>query len=313
MIFWVLGFLLLAGFGAFCRFLLHAVCEPRNRPEGWEERRVEASGNPAWQELAGAGRDWLNRHETEELTVQSSDGFLLHGVLIPNVAARGTVLLFHGWRSSWEMDFICVLPFLHSLGLQTILVDQRAQGDSEGRWITFGIRERGDVAAWAEYAAQRFGARHPLLLQGLSMGAATVLMAAGDNLAGNVRGIVADCGFNVPADIIAKVWRDRTPLPSGFAIRVLDVLTRLFAGFGLREYSAAEALAKARYPVLFIHGTADSFVPAYMTKQAYEACAGDKTLLLVEGADHAMSYITDRAGVEEACRAFVERVLEEGS
>ena len=309
MIFWLLPVLLLLFFAAFGFGMLYYVCGRSDRPEGWEEKRVAESGNAAWQELAAAGRAWLAGRESEEITVQSDDGFVLHGLLIPHIAPRATVILFHGWRSSWEMDFMCILPFLHSLRLQTLLVDERAQGDSEGRWITYGVRERTDVPVWVDYAVRRFGEAHPIFLQGLSMGAATVLMASSYHFGGNVRGIVADCGFTSPYEIISKVWRDRTPFPAHFAMWWLDKFTRQFADFGLREYSSVEAVAGTEYPILFLHGTADSFVPSYMTRQAFEACKSEKELLLVDGATHGMSYIVDRPRVENAYRAFIEKHL----
>ena len=304
---WLIAFVILLALLLLGFYVLREACARKDLPDGWEEKRIAASGNALWQEMAQKGRDWLARHETEELEVQSEDGYLLHGLLVPHVNPRATVLLFSGWRSSWEMDFTCILPFLHAQRLQCLLVDERAQGDSEGRWITFGIRERLDVPVWVDYAAQRFGKDHPLLLQGLSMGATVVLMASSTRFDANVRGVVADCGFTSPHAIISKVWRDRTHLPSHLAMWVLDKYTRLFADFGLKEYSTIEALRKTDYPVLFLHGTKDGFVPCEMTKQNYEACKSEKMLILVEGATHGMSYLADRTRVEAASLEFLNK------
>ncbi len=310
MIFWALPVAFLAWLLVFGWSLLRRCCARKERAADWEEKKVAESGDAVWQEAFRAGRAFLANHETEDIEVQSEDGFLLHGVLLPHIAPRATVILFHGWRSSWELDFTCVLPFLHAQRLQCLLVDQRAQGDSEGRWITYGVREKLDVPVWVDYIAKRFGAEHPIFLQGLSMGATTVMMASDIRFSGNVRGIVADCGFTSPLEIIAKVWRDRTPFPSHFAMWFLDQYTRQFADFSLSACDTRETLAKTAYPVLLIHGTADRLVPSYMSKQNCEACAGEKTLLLVEGADHAMSYLVDRTRVEAAYRAFVDGHLE---
>ena len=300
-------FLLLLLLALFGWVMLCYICARRDLPEGWEEERILSSGNAVWQEAYRAGRDWLAHRETEEVEVQSEDGFLLHGLLLPHVNPRATVLLFSGWRSSWEMDFTCILPFLHAQRLQCILVDERAQNDSEGRYITFGIRERLDVTVWVDYAAARFGRSHPLLLQGLSMGATVVLMASAVRFDANVRGIVADCGFTSPHEIISKVFRDRTHLPPHFAVWLLDKYTRLFADFGLEEYSTVTALRKTGYPVLFLHGTRDGFVPCDMTRRNYDACRGEKTMLLIEGATHGMSYLVARERVEAAYLEFLNK------
>ncbi|MBE7002840.1 MAG: alpha/beta hydrolase [Ruminococcaceae bacterium] len=287
--------------------LLHNACARRDRSDGWEERSVAESGDRAWLDAWRAGSTWLARQEVEDLTVQSDDGFVLHALLVPHIAPRATVLLFHGWRSSPELDFLCLLPFLHSLELQCILIDERAQGESEGQYMTFGARERLDVPVWTAYAAERFGRRHPLYLYGMSMGASAVLMASALHMNANVRGVIADCGFTTPREVVSAVLRNKTPLPAYFTVWLLNWYTRLFAGFSLDECSALDALRKTELPVLFIHGKADRFVPSYMTKQMYDACASGKALLLVEGAGHCRSWLTDRAGYEAALREFVEQ------
>ena len=310
MFWWFLPLFLLSALALLGFALLRSVCARPEKDEGWEDRRVAESGNAAWQEAWRAGRDWLARRETEEVEVQSGDGFVLHGLLIPHIAPRATVILFHGWRSSWEMDFLCALPFLHGLRLQCLLVDQRAQGDSEGRFMTLGVRERADVPVWVDYVSSRFGAQHPIFLQGVSMGASTVTMASAYHFSGNVRGLIADCGFTSPYEVVSAIWREKTPFPAHFVMWLFDLFARWFADFSLKECDAADALARTEYPVLFLHGTADKFVPGYMTQQAYAACGSEKTLLLVEGAGHCMSYLVGRSRVEAAYRDFVEKNME---
>ncbi len=311
MLWWLLPIVLLALPGLFGFWMLDSVCARQETREGWEDERVAESGDETWRKAWHAGREWLSHRETEEVEVQSDDGFVLHGLLVPHVAPRATVILFHGWRSSWELDFLCMLPFLYGLRLQCLLVDERAQGDSEGRFITLGVRERTDVPVWVDYVSNRFGAKHPILLHGQSMGAGVVTMASAYRFSGNVRGIIADCGFTSPYEAVSAVWRNRTPFPAHFSMWLLDVFTRAFADFSLREASAAEALAKTDYPVLFLHGTADKYFPCYMTKRTYEACRSRKALLLIEGADHCKCYLTDRTRVEAEYREFVETCLDE--
>ena len=56
-------------------------------------------------------------------------------------------------------------------------IDQRAAGESEGKYIGFGVLESRDCCLWAQYIAKRFGPDQKIILAGLSMGASTVLMA----------------------------------------------------------------------------------------------------------------------------------------
>ncbi len=80
------------------------------------------------------------------------------------------------------------MPVYHDLGFNLLLVDQRAQNGSAGRYITFGVRESRDVRPWVELHNREFGPE-PVFLGGVSMGATTVLMAAGGPLPENVRGL----------------------------------------------------------------------------------------------------------------------------
>ena len=138
------------------------------------------------------------------------------------------------------------------------------------------------------------------------MGATTVLMASCFEFPANVRCIIADCGFTSPYEIAKSVLhRDYPKAPLRLLLPVCGFFTRLFAGFGLKDASTLDALRESRYPVFFLHGTGDTFVPCEMTKQAYDACASEKTLLLIEGADHGKSYVKEPARVQQALRQFL--------
>ena len=246
--------------------------------------------------------------DAEDIFLPSHDGLRLHGQLLQQPGAKGTILLFHGYRSSWIIDFSIVLPYYHSLGYNLLAVDERAHGQSEGVYITFGIHERRDAATWAQYAAMHFGPDHPLFLGGLSMGATTVLLASCFDFPANVRAVIADCGFTSPYEIAKSVLRRDYPrLPVGLLLPICGLFTRLFAGFGLHDASTIDAVRESRYPILFIHGTGDDFVPCEMTKENFAACTAEKECVLVEGAQHGCSYVRDRARVEAALRTFLER------
>ncbi len=250
--------------------------------------------------------------EAEDIFLPSYDGLRLHGRLLQQPGAKGTILLFHGYRSSWVIDFSIVLPHYFSLGYNLLAVDERAHGESEGTYITFGVRERHDVATWTAYAAMHFGPAHPLILDGLSMGAATVLMASDLPLPLSVRGIIADCGFSSPYAIMKSVFRAHCRrLPAGPLLALTDVFTRLFAGFSLKGVSTLDAVAKTKLPILFIHGTGDTFVPCSMTQAAYDACAAPKQLVLVPDAGHGCSYLVDRPRVQAELAAFLSKYVSE--
>ena len=251
-------------------------------------------------------REWYPAQKHEDIFINSFDGLRLHATLIRQEDPRGTAILCHGFHSSGPADFSCALRPLYERGFQLLVIDQRAHLKSGGRWLTMGVKERRDVQSWARWAARQFGPEHPLYLEGMSMGAATVLMASELPLPANVRAVVADCGYTSPREIFSSVIGRMLPHP-----RVLlwgaDLCCRLAAGFSVDGADARKALARTKLPVLLIHGEADTFVPCFMSRENYEAAAGEKKLVTVPGATHGMSYLVDEPKVTAALDAFLDR------
>ena len=138
------------------------------------------------------------------------------------------------------------------------------------------------------------------------MGASTVMMAASLPLPENVKGIVADCGFTSPADIIAKVAKQSFHVNGKAVVAVLNPLCRMIGGFSLYECFTPQILANSDIPILFIHGKSDDFVPCDMSVESYNAARGKKEICLVEGAGHGLGYLVDREGVTASLKIFFE-------
>ena len=233
---------------------------------------------------------WLKEHDAQAVSVRSNDGLELHALWIPAENARGTILLAHGYRSTRLLDFGMVYSLYHDLGINLLVPEQRCHGSSEGKFITFGVKESEDMLAWLQMHNQQFG-KVPVILSGLSMGASTMLYLADQPLPENVKGIIADCGFTSPKEILGKVFRQVTHLPAGPFLFVADLFARLFAGFSLSQKDTRKALQNSRLPVLLVHGLGDDFVPSFMTQQAYDACTSKKQLLMVPEAGHGTAFL----------------------
>ena len=139
------------------------------------------------------------------------------------------------------------------------------------------------------------------------MGCATTLMAAGLDLPDNVKGIIADCGFTSPWDIIKHVAKDRFHLPPFPLMYMVNLVSEMIAGFGLKEVSIPEIMKRNKIPVLFIHGDADNYVPMWMTIKNYEACAAPKELYIVPGAGHALAFSKDMEEGKRRIKDFINK------
>lgn len=225
----------------------------------------------------------------EHFEITSFDGLRLHATYYEFAPGAPMELMFHGYRGNAERDLPGGVQRCFACGRSAFVVDQRCAGRSEGNTITFGINERKDCLAWVDFAAKHFGPEVKIILTGISMGAATVLMAAGEDLPENVIGILADCGFSSPKAIIQKVIA-QMGLPPKLSWPFVKLGARIFGKFDPEETSPLEAMARCRLPVIFFHGEADGYVPCSMSRELYDACPTRKYLLTVPGADHGLSY-----------------------
>ena len=251
------------------------------------------------QERAAAA-EGLKAEEHETVEIASCDGINLVGHYFPCENAQRVIIAFHGWRSSWNYDYGMIAKFWHDNGCSVLYAEQRGQNQSGGDFMGFGLTERYDCADWADWAVSRFGEKLPIYFAGISMGAATVLMASNLILPKNVCGIMADCGFTSPKAIWQHIARKNLHISYSLRGSIIDAMCRKRINMGADGYSAKEALKNTNIPVLFIHGTDDTFVPIEMTYENYKACASQKRLLVVPGADHAMSYYINKSEYEKA-------------
>ena len=228
----------------------------------------------------------------EHYYIKSHDGLTLHAKYFEYEPGAVTEIMFHGYRGSAERDLSGGIQRCFALGRNVLLVDQRTSCGSEGHVISFGINEHRDCLSWVDFSVNTFGPDVKLVLTGISMGASTVLMAAGKPLPKNVVGILADCGFSSPEKIIKKCAKDQH-YPSNLIYPFIKLGAKIFGHFDLEEYSPLEAMKTCTLPVIFFHGEDDDYVPCDMSRQLYEACTSPKQLVTVPGAGHGLVYMVD--------------------
>lgn len=240
----------------------------------------------------------------ETVTIRSFDGKILYGRYYHINDEAPLEILFHGYRSHAFRDCSGGHALARKMGYNTLVVDQRAHGMSEGTTICFGIKERHDCISWIHYANRRFGADKPILLSGLSMGAATVLMAADLELPENIVCIIADSPYSAPGAIIEKVCAD-LHYPVSLCRPFIHLSALIFGGFCLNGCTAKESVSKATVPILLIHGEADHFVPCAMSHEIADCCASPVTVHTFPEAGHGLSYMIDPLRYERAVYDFL--------
>ncbi len=245
----------------------------------------------------------------ESVEITAYDGTKLFGRYYHVRDGAPLQIEFHGYRGSALRDFCGGNKLAREAGMNTLLIDERAHGKSSGRTITFGVKERRDCLSWAQYALERFGADVPVFLAGVSMGAATVLMASGFTLPENVIGIIADCPYSSPEAIIRRVCRDKVHIPPVAVMPFIRLGARLFGRFDIADASAVEAVRNATVPILLIHGEDDRFVPCDMSRELFAAASGRARLETFPGAGHGLSYMVDEARYAAVTAEFTRTCL----
>ncbi len=222
---------------------------------------------------------------------------------------KKVAICFHGYTSQGLSDYIGLSDYYLRRGFAMLLPDARAHGQSEGEYIGFGCLDRKDALVWIDWVIQECGEDVEIILHGTSMGGATVLMTSGLELPKQVKGIVSDCGFTSPKEVFTHVLNSMYHLPAFPAIQGADIINKKLAGYGMDECNAKQEVRKAKVPILFIHGSNDTFVPCKMCHEIYDYCAAPKKKLIVEGAAHAESYYKDMEKYEQALTDFFEETL----
>ncbi|MBQ8849421.1 MAG: alpha/beta hydrolase [Clostridia bacterium] len=258
--------------------------------------------------------EWMREVEgmdARDMEITSFDGLRLRGYYYEYEKGAPIEIMFHGYRGNAKRDLCGGVIRAFKQGRSVLIVNHRASGESEGRVVTFGINESRDCLAWVDCVTREIDSDARIILTGISMGAATVMIAAGsDELPKNVVAVLADCGYTSAEEIIKNTMRNMK-LPPRLLYPFARLGGRLFGGFDIDETSPIESLKKSKVPVIFIHGDADGFVPYDMSVRNFEACSSEKKkLVAIRGAGHGVAYPTDPDTYLSEIGAFFDEILE---
>ena len=252
--------------------------------------------------------DEMIARPSENVYITSHDGLKLRARLYMQNEGAPFAIGMHGYRSTPMLDFSGGGALALELGFNLLLPDERACGESEGRTVSFGYNESLDTLDWIRYVRERWGEGRETVLLGVSLGAGTVIMAAGRGLPENVRGVIADCTFSSAKKIIMKVMKDRG-IPV-FLYPLLRFGTIVFGGFDPNKAEPTEFAKSIKTPLTLIHGEDDGFVPPSMSEEIAEACQTAE-LHTFPRAHHGTSYIVDNERYKKITVDFLRRVMKD--
>ena len=295
--------ILFAGVMCVCFFLTFYATKKIRKPKD----KLSTPPQKVYDPYRAQMREWMRSVKEmphKSYSIVSEDGLTLRGKFFEHKPGATIELMFHGYKGNALRDLCGGVHRCFAIGHSAFIVDHRAAGESDGKVITFGIKESLDAVRWANFIVENVDPDAKIILTGISMGAATVLTAASMELPPNVIGVLADCGYTSTKDIIKKVMRDMK-LPADLLYPFARLSARIFGGFDPEARSPIESMKNTKLPVIFFHGDADDFVPAYMSEQNFAACASEKKrLVITPGAGHGLCFPVDREAYLTALREF---------
>ncbi len=226
-----------------------------------------------------------------------------HHALYINKGVQKTALVIHGWRGcSYDFLFLAYV-YERCLGYNVVLPDLHAHGLSEGKAINMGWKDRDDMMQWLQVYAT-----DTMVVHGVSMGAATAMMLSAVKMPEKVTEvhIIEDCGYTSVWNEFVWQLKEEFGLPAFPLLTVASALTKLRYGWSFGQASALQQVRYSSYPIFFIHGDSDSFVPTEMVYRLYDAKPDKKRLWITSNTEHALSYNNHKEEYVRRIRDFIE-------
>ena len=239
----------------------------------------------------------------------TSDGRRLHAVFAPaDSSTKSTIVIVHGYTCNYLSSLKIARMLRDHLGLNIFMPDLHGHGLSDGDEVQMGWKDADDVMGWLPLVSSLFcdSTEARIVIDGVSMGAATTMNVSGKNYPRQVKCFIEDCGFSSVWDELSSELQNRYGLPPFPLMHTASYLCKLRYGWSFSEASPVEMVRRCKAPMLFIHGDSDDFVPTRMVYALYEAKPQPKQLWVTKDTDHAHSFRNHPEEYERRVRQFLE-------
>lgn len=257
---------------------------------------------------------------SSKVSITARDGLKLAGRLYrKREHPKAIVIAVHGFHSGGLRDMGRFADMYYRNDFDYLVISQRSHEASEGNYLTFGAKESFDLIDWIRQIRKLYPVTIPIILHGVSMGAATVILAAGNRevLDGNknpynIKCCISDSAYSDIMDQISYLMGDTHSFIKTAYMELFKANMRLRGGAKASSASPISVAGKISIPFMFIHGKKDKFVPYANSIRIYEACSTtEKEIHLFEGAGHVCSYVVNKSKYEELFASFVKSKLDE--
>ena len=276
----------------------------RTEPDKWG-RRCSAPDNEEQQAMWDAGCAWAAPHQDKMTEVQvENDGFKLYGEYYDFGSDR-CIIILPGRCECLIYSYYFAAPY-EKAGFNVLVVDTRCHGRSEGIYNTIGVKESGDVLAWAKLMHEKFH-NSEVWIHGICIGTSSGIFAlTSPNRPDYLKGLVTEgCYTSLRETFKRHMIADRRPL-----FPVLDevmYLVNKHTGTNVYRQKPIREIRKlpADCRVLFLYGEKDIFSIPPKSRKLFEACsAGEKKLVWFSQGGHSHLRINNLEAYDRAIYEF---------
>lgn len=279
----------------------------RNKPITKQGEYIMGPNFGPFKDCSTKSTEQLLKIPYETLCITSFDNLKLLGYFFTNdKKTNKTVLCLHGYNSTGFLDFSTIALEYLKRDYNVLLVTNRACGESEGKYTTFGILESIDNMKWIDVIKNKYP-DGSIIIHGISLGAASACMMADKDLPSNVKLIDSDCAFTSIKNQFKYMINHMMHLPAFPIENILEHKFKKRIGYNFKTASPINSVAKAKVPCLFIHSEEDRYIPYTEAKKLYDACTNTKEILYFPKGGHALSHFNGKDDYYNAVINFAER------
>lgn len=259
---------------------------------------------------------WLKniRNNIKQVKIKSFDKLSLNGNIIINDTVKNNknwiILAFGYGDNGYSIFNIAFAKIFSDLGFNVLIIDQRGYGLSDGEYTSLGYKESEDIKQWINYLVEKYPDCQ-IATWGISMGATSVLLACGCKLPENFKLCIADCPFDSFYGLLKYLSGHMMNVPSilsSYILNGMSTIAWLRHGINIK-FSTKNYLEKANVPILFFHGTNDTYVPYSTSKDMYDSYKNYKEVILTKYAGHCASSTLDYDGYVKAIKNFTRKFM----
>lgn len=243
-------------------------------------------------DLYGDCQRWFEQNQGDDVTITTAKTGRIHAYIFTHEEpTHKWAICCHGYNSQPKSTAVYVRHF-YERGFNCVSPSLRGWGNDETRYCTMGYQDKDLLLAWIDHVIS-LDPDAEIVLHGYSMGAVTTMLATGGDLPSNIKAAVCDCGFTTCIEQFSNTIKKYTGLPSFPLLNAANLVSIVRGNFDFRKNNPIESVAHSVTPTIFLHGTADDFIPCSMMDRLYDACSAEKAKQPIEGGYHACAVLKD--------------------